>query len=671
VSESWSGALIDRTTRPWRALLVLCVALVVCFDAGIAWKSTAFFGSGFNGTYADGGLVFVYFVVSALVDAGLLLFCWMIVVPVLVRLALPPRATLAIAGLVGVAFPVVLAALRFNLLGMVGRMTSVSMLFEITGGDNSAILGQFLDQVEGTDLWLPVLVMTAVALGAIVAIRAAREPSLDERERYRAPRPRRLLMPMLTCVAIGSLLLGLRTDAATRLRYGMTGKTSLILLGHAIRTVTDVDFDGYGWLSRPRDPAPFDGSISPYAIDVPGNGRDENGLGGDHPQGFAVEPTETPMPPPDAPRPHFLLVFLETFRADLLGGEVGGREVTPFLNRLAREGTQTEQAFAPCPSTVPSRAHLFTGKLAFRAATSSLIDDFNERGYRTGFFSGQDEAYGGSSHLIGTERADRFYDARHDVERRTSRSTSAVSLQVSWKTVLERVDAFLEAGDPTQPQFLYVNFTDTHFPYSHAEIDPILDTPTLERSQIVAKEAARIRAAYANTAANVDRAIERLVESFRARFGDRPLAILVTADHGQAFYEDGFLGHGSRLDDAQSRVPLILWGIGGEWPQPLGLSELRWLLRANLAGDGAEPARFVDRPGQHVLQWAAHVKRPRVIAMRGASDLSHFDQRRGVFEVRDPRGAARYLPAPESAAARLRLIWSWEAVQRDTLAAGG
>ncbi|MFB6355354.1 MAG: sulfatase-like hydrolase/transferase, partial [bacterium] len=55
-----------------------------------------------------------------------------------------------------------------------------------------------------------------------------------------------------------------------------------------------------------------------------------------------------------------LLVTLDTVRADHLSTYGYPRKTTPFLDRMARDGTTFERAFASMPTTVPSHATMFT-----------------------------------------------------------------------------------------------------------------------------------------------------------------------------------------------------------------------------------------------------------------------------------------------------------------------
>ncbi|MEO8629650.1 MAG: hypothetical protein ABI612_16355, partial [Betaproteobacteria bacterium] len=76
--------------------------------------------------------------------------------------------------------------------------------------------------------------------------------------------------------------------------FGLRWTPSGQLFTTVLNRLSDVDRDGYGLLRNPRDAAPFDAAIHPYAVDIPGNGIDEDGLAGDLPPGAAY--TTPPIP---------------------------------------------------------------------------------------------------------------------------------------------------------------------------------------------------------------------------------------------------------------------------------------------------------------------------------------------------------------------------------------
>ena len=460
----------------------------------------------------------------------------------------------------------------------------------------------------------------------------------------------------MACAALGgALLLTAASERWPVLAYGLDRKPSGMALRTLVQQTTDWDRDGFGWLSRPADPAALDGSIHPFAAEIPGNGIDENGAGGDRPRDWAAR-SEPPPPEVESPaKPSFLLIFLESFRGDLIGRKLGSHEVTPTLARLAERGSASQQAFAHSPSTWISRAQLFQGRVRPVAGATTLIDDFKRRGYRVAYVSGQDDTHGGED-LIGFDRADFFADARSNAERKTSRTALTVSLQVSWRVVLEQVGAYLEATrDDRRPVFLYVNLVDTHFPYHHPELEPLLGVDPVERPEIRAWNAARVFETYLQAAANVDRAIGELLALWSKHVGDT--AILVTADHGQAFYEDGMLGHGQSLADEQSRIPLIVTGLRGDWREPLGLADLRGLVLAGLVG-GDGGAHFAPDPERRLFQFTGSLARPREIALRSSRELTVVDLSTGRALFAGADGVTAPLSAEDQRAREV--VWSWE-----------
>ena len=666
--ERRTAAWTPAWTPAWLGMWAGCALLLTCVDAVLLMRTQHYFGRArFSADVLDTPAQVGGFLLSSLaLDAFAVVLAWGVLLPILKRLPLRPISRWGLAGAGGVVGPLVADFVLWELQRILGDAMDLRLLTTLAGGLPQEMLAQ-----AGPYL-LPLvaaLVVGGIALLVVLRVLGQRTGAA----RFDPPGVRRLL----ATVAVVAVIVGVSLPVLCADGGGMCGalgrKPSGALAALMVQHATDVDRDGFGLMARLRDPAPFDSTIHPYALDLPGNGIDENGLAGDHPQGL--------RPPPSGPgpardwkrRPHLLFVLLESFRADLLDSELGGREVTPFLNRLAAEGARLDQAYAHSPYTWVSRAQLLQGRLGPRVGAPTLIDDFRDNGYFVAYFSGQDDSFGGSRELLGLDRVDLFYDARRDRDSRTSRSTTAGSLQVSWKTVVRRVSEFLDGYDFERPLLLYVNLVDNHFPYHHAGLDDILGVEPLPQADIGPEMREELWATYANAAANVDRGVERVVVELRARLGGADHAIVVTADHGESMYERGYLGHGQDLGVAQTRVPLIVWGIGGEWPEPFGLSELRGQIQRNLpergAGEVPRP-RVVQPAGRELFQFGAELVRPRLLAMRRVDSALHYDLLRGelLYEGSDRRLTPE---VPEDERARFAtLIWTWEALARQSAAAG-
>jgi hypothetical protein len=638
------------TIRSWVWLALACLVLIGVVDATLLQLGLTFFSGGYNGEYIRGPTeVGAFLFASSLLDLWLILGIWTLVLPVAVRLRVGRLRTVAALLLLTLAVPWTIDYVRFHLHHILGSVAGLGLLWALSGQDTASTVAEATAN-------FPVLFMPAILVGvalALVTTLAPRGGSLPTMPL------RRMGGALALLTAFGLTMLG-SGWVSSPIQYGLHWKPSGIVLTRIGGWITDVDRDGFGPFSSLRDPAPFDGSIHPFALDLPGNGLDENGLAGDHPIGFEplpgvrVDNSTTPR------QPHVLLILLESYRADLIEREYRGQPVNPFLSRLAREGASSRHAYVHSPGTAASRAQLFSGHVPRTPGSRTIIDDFQDRGYFVAWFSGQNDAYGNSVDLMGGERADLYYDARQDVSRRASRSSSPVGLQVSWKLLNQYVLEFLASYDSDQPLFLFVNVVDTHFPYHHDELDLILDVEPIARDAIRVERAEDVWATYLNTAANVDRAVEELVHAWWERLG-RDGLLLVTADHGQSLYDDQrFLGHGRSLRREQTQVPFILWGGGGDWPEPLGLADVRHLLQRDLPGGRA---RFVPEPDRQLLQYMARIDEPRLLGLRSLDQTVIYDLANDQLEFLGPEDRRIELAPEEQDALFESLIRNWEALR--------
>ncbi len=643
-------------SRPWWLLLGLCAGFLTLVESLLTARATDLFSGGFLVVEPlNTPISFGLFLMASLVfDLTLVLFSWGVALPLLARLRLSIRQNLATAALVALVPPLVFVYVRYQLSRYMGDLLDPGLLLALAGGSPLEWFAQ------GSAHVLPIAGGVAVTIAAaILLVRSLRASA-------RSAIPARIGLPAASS-ALALCALTLVSSAAVLPPFCLRGgagcealerKASGLALTALTGRITDFDFDGYGLAKRPIDPAPFDAARDPFALDLPGNGVDENGLAGDHPADFRPPPDLFVERPVFASRPHVLLVFLEGMRADSIGSSLGGREITPFLNRLAATGASSADTYANSPYTARSRGQLMGGRLAPFPGQSTIVDDFHANGYAVAWFSAQDESFGArESSMLGLERVDVHFDARDDADRSISPFHTSGSLAISWKRLNEHVFGYLETWDPATPLLLYVNYGDTHFPYDHRELDDLLGVERLPRNRIRPGNPSGVYATYANSAANVDRAIEVLVAALRARIGSDELAVIVTSDHGEALFEDGVLGHGLALDATQTRVPLVVSGLGGEWPEPLGLSDLRAALQRSLSSArGPEPpsVRFVPDPTRRILQYMAVPEHPRLLCLRGIDTELRFDTTSRVHD-----------DSPEFE----QLIRWWESVQRESVAA--
>jgi len=288
-----------------------------------------------------------------------------------------------------------------------------------------------------------------------------------------------------------------------------------------------------------------------------------------------------PLPEPPAP---FVLVTLDTFRADHLGRIGGWPEPveTPNLDALADRGTLYTRVIAPAPQTVPSHATLLTGEPPAshgvitnrsRLARPTIASELSAAGWRTGAFvssfvlarhTGLDAGFDTYDDALGfRERMPSLLRDRVEptAERRGDRTVAAA---IDW----------LARG--TTRSFAWIHLYDPHAPYDppppwDARYDATRSDAPGNPQQVrasmagqgwtnflVPQDLRRPVARYAGEVSWTDAVVGTLVAALPP-----DATIVVVCDHGESLVEHGeFLGHGRTLYEPALRVFAIAAGPG-------------------------------------------------------------------------------------------------------------
>ena len=281
------------------------------------------------------------------------------------------------------------------------------------------------------------------------------------------------------------------------------------------------------------------------------------------------------LPLGDPARADVVLVSIDTLRADHLSSHGYSRPTSPFLDRLAQEGTRFTQARSASPWTLPAHVTLLTGQLP---GTHKVVDDtvspdpavpvlpqlFGARGFATGGFVASLYV----SRVFGFERGfERFEDfGIHDEARNLGGSVAAdrvVDAALAWWRELP-------AGKPV---FLFLHFYDVHYRYDPPPpYDAMFDAPPrpddppyrnyhyFKAHPLDEAQLAHQVAQYDEAIRYVDDQLARLAAVLRA--SDRAVRWVVLSDHGEEFGERGSWGHAHTLYAEQLAIPLIVSGDG-------------------------------------------------------------------------------------------------------------
>jgi len=446
------------------------------------------------------------------------------------------------------------------------------------------------------------------------------------------------------------------------LRYGLEKKTSYRLISMALDKLSDIDFDGFGSFSYPKDKAAYNASIYPGALDIPGNSIDEDGFLGDYIVTTAASDNLAEITP--RPGKNIVLIVLESARADLLDQKINGNYVTPVMREIAKNGVAIKNAYSHTGYTVTSIKAIFNRNLINNKNRIPLIEFLQAAGYQVSIISGQDESFGDVALETGMKNAGvSYFDARTALDDRVFPSTEQGSLRLSEERVVQQFQNRINQVDFTQPQFFYLNIQAGHFPYSHPKMAKRIVDNLIPRSDINEKNKNRVAATYWNAIANADWAVGKVIASLKERNLLDKTTIIILGDHGESLFDDGFLGHGHAINDTQTKIPLIINDPTILADEPIGQADVAEIAIRSALGIN----KTWTNKDKTVFQWVGSLSLPALIAhVKQDGVRTLFDFRSEEFFFSDLRSWKSYKEAlsdPVYKDRAINLIREWETLR--------
>ena len=343
----------------------------------------------------------------------------------------------------------------------------------------------------------------------------------------------------------------------------------------AARHLTDHDGDGFSARFGGGDCYDARADVYPGAEDVPGDGIDQDCEGGDakpvtavaKPAAAGGEPLAPIKPRDDAWKGNILIVTIDAFRADRLGVAgysrspgAGGPSLTPTLDALARRGAYFRRVWSQAPNTPRSFPSIITGRyptdIAFDKPTVNYPNllPANQTVFQVLAATGL-KPIGIFSHFYFT--ADRGISRGFAEWSDDGAGTIAESNKDSASPrIVPRVIERLKAAAAKHERFVLW----THLFEPHSSYMPHKEFP-LSLSGVPG-----LMEKYDYEIAFTDLWVKKLFDEVKALGLDKNTAIIVCADHGEAWGEHKQYFHGTDLYDEQTRVPLII-AIPGQPPR--------------------------------------------------------------------------------------------------------
>jgi choline-sulfatase len=402
---------------------------------------------------------------------------------------------------------------------------------------------------------LPVrLAISAVVIGLGMGIGAFHHLRIARR-----PRQRRTALAIAAAACALHVMTLWRWGADLETKYvAITASPALDHLIKLVRTVNDLDRDGFGSVLGENDCAPLDRSVHPGAPDLPDDGIDQNCDGRD----FSLRPSAAPGGPVlPIPEPfkrsdwNILLITVDTVRYDhtSFGGYKDGpknRDTTPRLAELVKRSTSFTFCNAPSAGTMASIPAMLTSKFfhsglaldenlppgrppKIKLENTTLPEIMKRAGYRTGVI--------GSHHYWNDWGLDQGVD---DYDNSIGKSSDPYI--VAADRVTDHTLAWI-SRQQGRKWFLWAHYIDPHGRYvAHPDV---IDYGSTELDLYDAE--------LRWTDQQLGRLFDELV---RLPSNDRTI-IIITSDHGESMGEHNVPPgtHGTALYRELLHVPLIIY----------------------------------------------------------------------------------------------------------------
>ncbi len=265
-------------------------------------------------------------------------------------------------------------------------------------------------------------------------------------------------------------------------------------------------------------------------------------------------------------------------RSDHLSAYGYGRATSPRLKGLAAEGALFKTAVAPTSWTLPSHMSLLTGLDTLghgvnrddrRLAPSvpTLAEKLQAGGYETAAVVGAPFLNASWGFSRGFDLYDDFTVGLHGSGANHFERTSLNTAAAAQRWLRSR-----DARGAENPFFLFVHYWDVHYDYRpprryREAFDTGYKGPITGRNYELDKRfnaksgedaIEHVKSLYDGEILFTDEWVGRLLDELTALGIAEETAVIVTADHGEEFFEHGGKGHRRTLYDEVTLIPLIM-----------------------------------------------------------------------------------------------------------------
>jgi arylsulfatase A-like enzyme len=278
---------------------------------------------------------------------------------------------------------------------------------------------------------------------------------------------------------------------------------------------------------------------------------------------------------------NLIFIILDAANPEHFGSYGYGRDTTPNMDRLARDGVLFSRAFAHAPNTRPSTASLFTSTYppSHRViAPDTMLSDsavlwaeeLRDAGIKT---------FAATSNI----NVSPVYGLLQGFDEYAELYKTKKGGVVLAEEFLQPTAEWIEKNRAEQ-FFMYLHILQPHAPYAppppaegtfssgyQGRLQNVrrLNPGTIDLLDFDPEDLEYIVAKYDENLLYADSFVGDLIDLLRKSELLENTILLITSDHGEAFHKHGHVGHSSSVYDDEIRIPLILrfplrYNLGGK-----------------------------------------------------------------------------------------------------------
>ena len=270
-----------------------------------------------------------------------------------------------------------------------------------------------------------------------------------------------------------------------------------------------------------------------------------------------------------------ILITIDCLRADRLAIKGADAEIAPYLNQLTRKGHFFTNAFSNGPYTYASFPSILTGAYASIHGDADVLDPsiktlaqlVSEKGYFTAGINS-------NPYLSTTRNYGKGFDVFVEFPEWSNENSYRKGQKLPYargERVNKKAEEVLLQSNQERPFFLWLHYMDLHVPFSPfmTILTKFLSSNLIKRNRhlygpgSLAKNFTikdkDVLVGINNACLNYcDKCIKNLLEEILGPEITKNSLVIITSDHGEAFYEHGRFGHYQALYDELLKVPLLV-----------------------------------------------------------------------------------------------------------------